>query len=92
MSGDVVSRVRCTHCRSGNAVRIGPDEPVRDELARRRCPGCGRAGGLRLERPLTVPTWREPTRIGPHDAPPDDPDEAEDVEIRRDMRAARRAR
>ena len=88
---DVLSRVRCSQCRAANAVRIGPEKPVRTELGRAKCPSCGRDRSLRLVRPLTATVWKEPTRIGPHDEPADERDEADDVEMRRGMRAERSA-
>lgn len=84
--------VRCAKCSAPAAIPVAPDVPLRDELEGKHCPSCGAASTLRLvprPRPIRAAVWREPHRIGPHDEPPDERDEAEDVELRRRWREER---
>lgn len=71
-------RVRCLTCARVSFVDA-------DELGTASCRLCG-SKGLRRDAPTFVPS--EPTRIGPHEAPADELDEADDVERRRAWRAA----
>lgn len=84
-----LSTVRCSRCSALAAVAIQAEAPVRGELGAKHCPTCGEAGTLRLLARLPIADWREPHRIGVHEEPADELDEADDVERRRAWRAER---